>query len=215
MIIILIGTSSSGKSSIGKKLQEYGFIYLSLDEVNKEIMNNKNINIYYDDLVKKQIHRRIIIKRTRDAYNENKNVVIDEMCYEEYLKKMSVKYNIKKFLVYADLNRLKQNFYLRKTNDPRTITTIISHYSKFYTKATEEDPIIDRINKKMLIDLAKENKAAFKNYNDLKQFCDSIAEKMELNGNSDITCRFDYDYAIINDGLNTIDDMVNQIIALL
>lgn len=190
MIVFLIGTSSSGKTSIVKQFpKKYNKVFID------EIFNKSDIDFYKD--VKNEYYgvkhpevRNIWMyyarKKMIELANTPKNglsVIDDIVFYENNLMKMTDK-KIIRILIYTDPNHLIKNIISRMHTEPRG-KWVFTNFTDLYEITDDEKSSIDTINRKKLILLLKKIKWDFRDEKQLKEFAYETCKDMGIDDDKD------------------------------
>ena len=218
MHILLLGTSSVGKSSILKKFGELGYITVSCDnsKYSKSISPNLDTNRYYTE--KEKIFINIVLREYEDGkhhthtvYDDVDNEIVD--CYKANNQSLFI------VLLYASPQQLIDNMFSRRLYDKRSKDDLMKFYTQFYTYCVnKDDKIIDYINKQTIREKLKEKvKYWFNSGEQLYQFVDDFFIKLNIiNSNDDdnypicLLEKYNYDLFINIQG-KTIDEVFQEI----
>lgn len=211
LILILGGTSTSGKSSIGNYLKDKGFVCISLDDIFNEIRPDITLNLYQDELLTKHPDRKEMVKRIKSYYFEGKKILVDEVFPALIIKHFSPsKFNIKTVLIYSGIDRLLINFHKRKFKDYRSIRSILVQFTQLYQVTNDPDGI-DTISKSEITKICHEDHKSFKNSEDLTQFVKNVNNKLGITAkNKYIHARDEYDLVMNN--CDTVEKISNLIL---
>lgn len=172
-IIVLNGTSTSGKSTLARALQEsygdvveivsidsfftnnllwrYGFSYLNPFEwtkTNEEIFSPKEIKE-----ISKKSHMELCNK-AYELYHSGKSVIIDVVVCDQEIRdlydQLLQETNISWFLVYCPLGKLIERVVKRNEStddkEKRSLAQVLHQFSKMYKKNDEESEAFSAIN---------------------------------------------------------------------
>jgi uridine kinase len=208
MIILILGTSSSGKTSV---VNEFPKNFKRKYEHDTTIPLFKKIKNKYIDLDKAITEN--LLKTLAEHAKSAKNSVIDDVDQSgkilEYLPANTIK-----VLLYADLKTMTDNLISRLDTNPRTIF-IYKQYAKYYVKSNKKDEKehVGKVNRKDFIEELKRIKWNFKSEKDLIEFAHKIFADMEINDNNDhyIKIRNNFYDLIINTKNKTPKDIYKEI----
>lgn len=200
LILVLGGTSTSGKTSIANYLKTKGYVCISLDEIFDEIRPDLTLNLYQDELMTQHPDRKEMIKRIKGYYFEGKKILVDEVFPTLLMKFFNPnKYNIKTILIYSGMDRLLINYHKRKFIDYRSIKSILAQFCQIYLVNDDKDGMIDTINKSEILKICHEDHKSFKNSGDLTSFVKNVNSKLGITSkNKYIHAREEYDLIINN-----------------
>ena len=208
--ILLDGTSSSGKSTIcnffinkgfkcikGDDLLQSDDYYTFYGEEYKKIPNE-----YVTQEFKKNMLSNISGKYLLENAIKNDKTIIDWVVPHGIIHNFEErKINLYVILVYANLSTLARNMISRKAeNDPRR-TFVFKQFSERFIKTTNQDEIIDTINRKTLKKILLDNfKMEFTGENDLINFCNKTFKAMNIEDDEDhgikVRDEFKYNYLL-------------------
>ena len=227
-IIILDGTSSSGKSTIvkyfdsKKKYKAIGveFIDEELSKVIKQKYNDylKNIPNEYAPVGRREIYNKIWTSEVlNDGLKAEKGIIdtIFPQMFIDEINKRGLNEQLYIILLYTSINDLARNLESRrKEGDFRQLFFVFNEFTERYTKTdedgTDEDGI-DTVNRKKFNEILLDNfKYEFKNREELDKFSINIFEKMGINDDNDhlIKVRDEIKYNYL---LNTVDKSQEEI----
>jgi broad-specificity NMP kinase len=155
MHVILLGTSSVGKSSISRYFKEIGYTHISCDDYIDKI--SKHVEKKYYSEYEEDMRDRNEPMYERGIQEQNPYILYDDitmnMCnlYEE----RNIPNTLYKILLYPSIKRIVDNIYKRRFTEKRGWTIFIQ-YPTFYTIAKDDDKVIDIINKDELTQLLKD-----------------------------------------------------------
>ena len=220
-IILLDGTSSSGKSTICNFFKSKHFSCFQIDKYtdmcNKKVkykwLNTvKNLKNKYNNINFFNICEKTLID---DCLKIKSNVLIDDIEQFSYIKMLTEKKlidNLYIINVFANLNTLTRNLELRRKKcDPRGINAF-SQFADRYIKTDENDlKKIEKINRNHFKNLLLNNfKYEFSNKIQLITFSNDIFKRMEIDDDKDhyikVRDNIRYDYL-----LNTTNKSKSQI----
>ncbi len=202
MILVLGGTSTSGKSSIARELSKHKFVVISLDQVYDEIRPDIRQNVFRSESEPKLAERKEMAKRAKKAYRNGSNVVIDEV-YVDLLLPFLEPCPVFTCLIYAPPSRLVENYKARKLSDYRSMRNVIIQFTQMYCKAPDGFVgEVDTVSKTDLHRMATCDKPSFDDKEDMLSFVTKIAQDMEIgiSGKTRIIPRRGYDMIVINSG---------------
>lgn len=214
MKIILEGTSSSGKSSIVKKLPNtYTKVAMDDLENNREEMFKKLKNKYYKINEADEIFFNIIDKRLSNKVKNKTKFVIDMVnpngypTIIKYLPKDTIK-----ILVYTNLSDLVRNIDKRKTYDSRGLF-VFNQFTNYYVKSNNKTGI-DTVNVNDFIKSLKNIKYLFESEKELILFAKNTFKNLGIKNNKTyyIVPRYKFFNAIINTKDKTPTELKNLII---
>ena len=193
--IMLVGISSSGKSSIMNAFPK-NFKKYSADELEceyncygKNEMYKGIKNKYYTEKENIELEENYITKQIMNKLKNSKNWIFD---YAGNGKKPFEHKNLpidrKNVLVYTNFKDLVSNMKKRLPYDPRS-QMVFEQFANYYVKTTNKNESIDNINLKNFIKELKKIKLLFSSEKNLITFAKKIFKKMGIkdNTNSSIT----------------------------
>jgi adenylate kinase family enzyme len=220
-IILLDGTSSSGKSTICTFFKSKNFSCFQIDKYtdycNKKVKNKwlktvKNLKNEYNNINFNSICEKTLMD---DCLKIKSNVLIDDVEQFSYIKMLEEKKLINNLYiinVFANFKNLARNLESRRKEcDPRGINAF-SQFADRYIKTDEDNPKkIEKINRKSFKNLLlKYFKYEFSNQIQLITFSNDIFKRMEIDDDNDhyikVRDNIRYDYL-----LNTTNKTKNQI----
>jgi dephospho-CoA kinase len=220
-IIILDGTSSSGKSTICNFFKSKHFSCFQIDKYtdycNKKIKTKwlktvKNLKNEYNNISFNSVCEKTLME---DCLKIKSNVLIDDVeqfGYIKMLKEKKLTNNLYIINVFANFKTLSRNLESRRKEcDPRGINAF-SQFADRYIKTDENDPKkIEKINKTHFKNLLlKYFKYEFSNKKQLITFSNDIFKRMEIDDDDDhyikVRDNIKYDYL-----LNTTNKSKSQI----
>lgn len=224
-IIILDGTSSSGKSTIVKYLDsKKKYKAIGIEFINEEL--SKIIEKKYNDYLKNIPNEYAPIGR-REKYNKiwtsevlndglkSENGIIDTIFPKMFIDEINERGLNKQLyiiLLYTGINNLARNIESRRIEgDFRPSLFVFNQFTERYTK-TDKDGI-DTVNRKKFKEILLENfKYEFKNKEELDKFSINIFEKMGINDDNDHSIKVRDDIDIKYDFLlNTVGKSQEEI----
>ena len=222
-IIILDGTSSSGKSTIvkyfdsKKKYKAIGieFIDEELSKVIKQKYNDylKNIPNEYAPVGRREIYNKIWTSEVlNDGLKAEKGIIdtIFPQMFIDEIKRRGLDEKLYTILLYTGINDLARNLESRrKEGDFRQLFFVFNEFTERYTKSDEDG--IDTVNRKKFNEILLDNfKYEFKNKEELDKFSINIFEKMGINDDNDhfIKVRDEIEYNYL---LNTVGKSQEEI----
>ena len=221
--ILVDGTSSTGKSTIGKYFSSKKYLHFQIDsyfddkridygKLFKKIKNNYGMTdkIYLYEPTKYMVY---------DAIDTNKNILFDHVYQKEIIdimKKKKLFKNLYIINVFANINDLARNIESRRKEGDRRGVFVFSQFSDRYIKCKNNDvKKIETVNRKNFKDLLlKKFKYEFKNEDDLIKFANNVFEGMNILDDKDhfIKLRDEYicDYLLITTD-KTKDDIFDEL----
>uniref|UniRef100_A0A6C0C825 Cytidylate kinase n=1 Tax=viral metagenome TaxID=1070528 RepID=A0A6C0C825_9ZZZZ len=178
--ILLDGTSSAGKSSIGKILATYGYVLSSADDLeNKKVrlgvQKRMDLSRYYSEQEMKELYESVIAELMRI---KEKAVV-----YDDIVQTIATQYPEDKIfiiVVYTSLENLIRNIKARAEIEPRLSVGAFKQFSERYIVTNEIDGI-DRVNRRVFGEkLEKEMKYLFESKERLTKFVEDVFGKMGI-----------------------------------
>jgi dephospho-CoA kinase len=187
-IILLDGTSSSGKTTISELYKQQGYEHIQFDDYHQKgrisvLKTLPNEYISQDALKKITLH-----EIHRLMFEESKKY--DKVIFDDIVQDILDFFDRKKvyvIVVYTSLNDLINNMIARKSTSPRGLF-VFSQYAKRYVKLDSEKGSLDTINRKNFIENLKQLKSEFESESKLIEFATKIF--------SDMGIYDDYDYNI-------------------
>lgn len=221
-MILVDGTSSSGKSTICNYFTKFNFKCFQMD--NYDFTNNsiieelKKMSNKYNEL-EKIFSEKLTEIMINDALKTKQNFLLDDTSQKDiinYFKKKNIDDKLFIIIVYTNLIDIARNLESRrKEGDIRGIFAF-DQFAERYIKTSENDPNkIEQINRKKFIHiLLKYFKYNFKNKNHLMEFANEIFQKMGINNDKDnwikLRPEFKYDYLLITTG-KTKEDIFKEL----
>jgi len=211
-IILLDGTSSSGKTTIGKLFEQHDYKHIISDDfcLPSIISVNRTLSNSYID--QKHRHQLISLELRRLVYLESKKydkVVIDDI--SQKILRFFDRDVIYIIVMYASLDDLINNMISRQLTDPRSIF-IFTQYAKRYV-ATYSDGL-DIINRKKFIKQLKKIKCEFESKAALIKFATNVFASMNIHDDDDHNVKlrdgYQYDY-IVHTHEKTPDEIYTEI----
>ena len=182
-IILLDGTSSSGKTTISRFFENDGYKYIGLDDY-----------ILVFDQQPHLINVRELM--ATDAVKHNK-VIIDDVD-QDILNLMDRK-TVFIVIVYASLANLIRNMISRKETDHRGIF-VFEQYAKKYIRSDTAEYSIDIINRKLFIENLIQIEYEFSSKHELINFANDIFLLMGIDNDENhfvkLRSTIQYDYII-------------------
>jgi adenylate kinase family enzyme len=221
--ILLDGTSSTGKSTIGKYFSSNNFLHYEFDKYrnDKRIDKNnlvKNIKNKYGELRKIMVDEPVKYM-VDDAIASNQNVLFDHISQKEIVKYMKSKKISKKLYIiniFANLDDLARNIEMRRKEGDARGTFVFNQFSDRYIKCANNDANkIETVNREKFRKLLlKYFKYEFKSEDSLNDFSNKIFNKMNIKDDKDhfIKLRDEYicDYLLITTN-KTKDDIFDEL----
>jgi broad-specificity NMP kinase len=162
MHVILLGTSSVGKSTLSQYFKEIGYTHISCDDYNNKVplkVENKfynEIEEYIRDASEPMYQKGLSISNSYVLYDD----VTFDICNFYKDRNDYPPHTLYKILLYASVYRIINNIYNRRTSERRK-WDVFECYANFYKRAEEGDPIIDVIDKDKFISLLKDKLSYF------------------------------------------------------
>lgn len=229
--ILLVGTSSVGKSTIANLLRQKGYTKISVDDywMNEKSSTKALVQIEKDFMVLNQYtpnrqnyrygKREFLTVIHKMMYDDakNKDVVYDDFSFEiaKFYKKRD---DIFIVLMYSSPYQLIDNILNRRFVEPRD-RNVFNNFKSTYTLAQETDDYIDIINKREFINKLKEKlKHEFESETDLVNFANGFFEQIGITDDEDhkikikneIKYGLDYDY-VIKTANKKPEDIINEL----
>jgi len=211
MLILITGTSSSGKTSIAKEFKRYKKIHVD-DYWDKAYVKtySKLRNDYYNQELLDQVHYCEVRKMMSIDAKKFKNIVIDDIdtIILDYLPKST-----KKVLIYTNLKDLTRNLIKRRKNEPRKFF-IYEQFSENYVVSNDKNDSIDTVDYYSFVKLLKKVKWNFNSEKDLNIFAKEILENMGIYDKKKhfIKVRDNFYDVIINTKQKTPNDIYFEIL---
>ena len=182
-VILLDGTSSSGKTTISKFYEEHGYKHIAFDDYNYK-GRIEMLRELPNEYITKQKLRELGESKIRELmYEESKKY--PKVIFDDIDQKILIfDKNIYTIIVYASLRDLARNIISRKLTEPRSIF-VFDQYVKKFIKSDSEKDSIDIINKKDFIEDLKLMKYEFESESDLLNFATKIFSSMDINDDAD------------------------------
>ena len=184
-IILLDGTSSSGKTTIAKYFEEIGYKHISNDEYGKhpflQVMGSLPNQFISVTDKNKLIHDAVY----DFMFTESKKY--DKVIFDDISQDITDYFNRDKIfviIVYASLDDLIRNIISRRSISYRGLT-VFNQFTKRYIKTDNEEKSIDMINRKDFIKSLQKMKYEFESGEKLIEFANMIFNKMEINDDND------------------------------
>jgi adenylate kinase family enzyme len=183
--ILIIGTPSSGKSTLCKEFQKHGYTHISIDHFIDKCPPTLDIDKYYDDdEYFLQFYSYPMFNSAQTSTNTN--IIFDDITphlIDIYNKKDKDLFSV---VLYTSLPTLIEHFYTRRTTEYRTWSQF-SHFTTLYKMTESETDYIDIIYKDQLRDLLKQKlKFLFYSEEDLYKKVDEFFS--DLGCSEDTTC---------------------------
>ena len=222
--ILVDGTSSSGKSTIGKYFSKKEFLCFQIDNYwNDKRINNdfKKVKNDYGEIDK--IYEYKTVKyMIDDAIKTNKNILFDHISQKEIINYMNIKKydNLYIIIIFTNLNDLALNLEKRRKSGDGRGKFAFNQFSERYIKCENKDTQkIEKINRKIFKKiLLKFFKYEFKKEEELITFSNEIFSNMNIIDDKDhfikLRNEYKYDYLLIttNKTKNEIFNELNKII---
>ncbi len=227
-MILIDGTSSSGKTTISKYLNRKNYKSFHIDDYNNDKRINKiKIKLYkkiqnkYGEYNKiRDIEYNIAVKyMVEDAIKSKRNIVFDISTQKEIIEYINKKYKKNKLFIinlYTNLEGLIRNLKKRMIEGDRRSIRIFYQFADRYVKTEISDKNkIDKINKRKFKKILSENlKYEFENKEELNKFCNDVFERMGIKDNKSYYIKlrdeYKYDY-ILNTSNKTKRTIFNEI----
>lgn len=185
-IILLDGTSSSGKTSICFFYDKLGFKRIPLDDYPHSLRQK----LVYEELPNEYFGPNKILQATKLKARElmalettkYSNVVIDDV--EQYILKYIPRNKVYVVIVYTSLEDLVRNILNRKNTDPRS-TFVFDQFAEKYVKLESENDSIDILNRQKFILALKKISYEFENEQELNAFAEKIFSFMNIEDDVD------------------------------
>jgi hypothetical protein len=182
--VFLIGTSSSGKTSLTNEFPaDYNRIRIDdyyekyFDQCRRKILKNiKNKYTTQYDIDKKSWAEfdKIFVNAMKKA----KKSVIDDVSVS-YLKKMPRTIKKVSFLIYAPLKDMIRNIHARRSTDTRNLNAF-DHYTNFYVATCNPEVAIDTISRQQFIKDLQSIKWLFESSEYLKNYAINLFQRMGI-----------------------------------
>ena len=213
MKIVLEGTSSSGKSSIIKKMSNK-YKKVELDDIFREKIQNCESGVknkYYTQKQRDDIFFECVHKKLAKKVQNLNNFIIDivslngKPTINKYLPK-----DVINVLVYTNLSDLVANINKRKNYDPRG-KFVFEQFAKYYIKTTDKNKSFDSINLKCFIKDLYQIKYEFESKDALIKFAKNIFKSMDISNDKDhyIRPRYSKFNIILSTKGKTLDELKN------
>ena len=221
-MILVDGTSSSGKSTICTYFTKFNFKCFQIDNYN--LLNNsiieelKKMQNKYNELEKILSEKPTEIM-INDALKTKRNFLLDDILQKDiidYFKKKKIYDKLFIIVVYTNLTDIARNLESRRKKGDIRGVFAFDQFAERYIKTSENDPNkIEQINRKNFIKLLlKYFKYEFKNKNHLIEFANEIFQKMNINDDKynwiKLRLEFKYDYLLITTG-KTKEDIFKEL----
>lgn len=212
-MVLVDGTSSSGKTTICKYFTKLNFKCFQIDDYWNDPRINfnelfKNIPNKYDEAEK--IYTKIPVKyMIEDALELGQNFLLDNVEQKEiinYFNEKNIGNKLFIIIVYTNLIDMARNLESRrKEGDMRGIFAF-NQFAKRYVKTSKTDTDkIEQINKKNFTRvLINHFKYEFENKKKLEEFANDLFQKMNIDNDDDnwikLRPEFTFDYLLITTG---------------
>lgn len=195
-IILIYGTSSSGKSTICHYLNTRGYKCIEGDEFLDQAEKLKEIyfktipNKFMSQEKRDSIWDKMLSKAIVDSIKPKEKVVIDyiysPILFEELFKKYGRK-NIYIIEVYTDINTVGQNLERRrKEGDVGNAQAVFSQFAELYYKSEQKQFTLGTVNRKEFIEMLKKSfRYEFENEQEIQDFAIDIFVRMGIGDNKD------------------------------
>ena len=217
-IILLDGTSSSGKTTIGKFYEKDGYKLIGIDDFPFDMLQKliyKDLPL--DEYVGAEKITKLISRKARSLMiseskkYSNLKIIFDDI--NQHLLDQLDRKNIYIIIVYTPLDDLVQNILKRKSTDPRGIF-VFTQFAKKYVKTNSIDDSIDVVNRQKFVDSLKKIKYEFESENTLIEFANKIFFSMDISDDIDhyikLRDTLQYDY-IVNTHGKTPDQIYDEL----
>ncbi len=216
--ILLVGTSSVGKTSVSKLFEKIGYKFIGCDDPKYNDTQSPNIDVdrYYTN--EERIFENFPKRMFEDGFNEEK-VIYDDTgselvdIYRDKEKKLFV------VLVYGSPVMLVDNIFKRRFYERRGKSVFAEFYTKFYTSTARDNSIVlDRVNKKVFREkLLSTCKYWFSSEEGLNDFVEDFFKDLDITDSNDedyypihLRSKLDYD-RIINIEGKTVEEVFQLI----
>jgi broad-specificity NMP kinase len=145
MHVILLGTSSVGKSTLSRYFKDIGYTHISCDDYNYKISTNVEKKYYTEDMA--DLRDRNEPMYQRGMQEQNSYVLYDHVMMDvcNFYENRNPPNSLYKILLYPSIHRIIDNISNRRFTERRS--WIFEQYNTFYTIAKDGDEIIDIIDK--------------------------------------------------------------------
>lgn len=215
-IIMLDGTSSSGKSTISREFEKDGWIPISLDDVraNAEfILRSTMPNEYITMSALMENYNNTITKLMFDEYKKHTDAKIIFDVIDQNLLKYIERDKIFIVVVYSPLKELVRNVVSRKSTQPRG-KYVFTQYSEKYIRTDDSIENLDVVNRRKFIKYLKNVKDFFESEEDLIKFANRVFSKMNIDDDDNhfikLRPEIQYDY-ILNTKKKTPIEKVDEL----
>jgi len=209
-MILLDGTSSSGKSTIAELFKTLDYYHIANDHYSQVMVNHIVYNNIKNEYVDMPTVRRIEQAKLMVDESKKHNKVIFDSIYQ-LITKFIDRDKLFIIIVYAPLNDLIRNIISRQMTSPRGLF-VFNQYSKKYVKTDDISKSIDTVNRQKFVEILKTMKYEFKSENDLVDFANKIFKELGIEDDNDhhikLRDEFAYDYI-----LNTTNKSKEEIFA--
>ena len=216
--ILLVGTSSVGKTSVSKLFEKIGYKYIGCDNLKyiDTLSSNIDTNRYYTR--EESFFENYTKRMFEDGFSQEKVIYDDIENKIEDLYKNTEK-NLFTVMIYGTLTTLIDNMIKRRFTERREKYVFNEFYVNLYKLAVnDEDEIIDYINKKTFRDkLLNTCKYWFSSEEKLNEFVEDVFKNLDINDSNDdhmypvcIRNNIKYDLFINIEG-KTIEDVFETI----
>lgn len=198
-IILLDGTSSAGKTTIGKLYEKHGYKHITGDDYHLKSFIAVNEKLPNEYISWEKRHELVKHELRRLMYDESKKypkVILDDI--NQTILKFFNRKDIYVIVVYASLNDLINNIIRRKLDEPRGLF-VFTQYAKRYTVTDSKTDSLDMVNRQDFIDNLKKLKSEFESEAELIKFATKIFADMGISDDDDhyITLKPNYQFDYI------------------
>lgn len=202
--ILLDGTSSSGKTTISKFYEKYGYYCIASDDYSKVSLNELLSVLPNEYLSNTKSSELLGLTRAKNMYSASKKydkVVFDDI--SQNILKVIPRKQIFVIIVYCSLDTLTRNMTIRRFTDYRG-KFVFDQYANRYVKTNTKKDSLDVINRKNFVTSLETMKADFESEDKLMQFATNVFNKMNIDDDNDhyIKLRDEYTYDYIIDTKN-------------
>ena len=154
MHILLLGTSSVGKSTISQYFKDIGYTHISCDDYVDSVDETLDVTKYYSET------ERTFDYATKNMFLRGKSCKNNFVLYDDCTINLLHYYQdynlpIVSVLLYSSVNKIINNVYNRRTTERRAWPAIMV-YTTLYEKANINETYIDEINKNEFINALKQ-----------------------------------------------------------
>jgi len=201
-MILLDGTSSSGKTSISKFYETIGYTHIPVDNFTKQARNIVQSELLLENeyITGKDKWDKINNKYRElmaDEAQKHKKVIFDDI--DQTILNFIDRSKLYIIVVYTTLSDLIRNIKARELTDPRGTKGIVQ-YARKYIKTDNKDNSLDSVNRQEFIMMLKEMKYEFESEQNLIEFANKIFKDMDIEDDDDhyimLRDTFKYDYII-------------------